>query len=111
MLRTPVTLPFVMAVNPFAVVPLLAGNVPQQSSKSQRGEMDDGDKNPALCPLSSVACRPSSKLYQLRHHLGGKERKRAQRLGQRHGAEEQIGEEIIHAELVHLPLDLGADGL
>src|SRR6202022_3213345 len=62
------------------------------------------------CPAASRE-RAQSQLCQLRHYLGGKECKRAQRLRERHGAEQEIGEEIIHAELVHLALDLGAHGL
>ena len=35
---------------------------------------------------------------------------RAQRVGERHGAEEEIRQQIIDAQLCDLPLDLGAHG-
>jgi hypothetical protein len=43
----------------------------------------------------------------MRHHLGGEQVERMQRVVKRHGAEEQIGEQVIDAELGNLPLDLG----
>ena len=46
----------------------------------------------------------------MRHHFGAEQMQRAQRVGKRHRAKEEIGQKIIDAELLDLPLDFRAHG-
>src|SRR5712671_7519229 len=62
------------------------------------------DTKPRERPATPAAFA-RSQLGDLRHDLGAEQFERAQRLGERHGAEEEIGEQIIDAELGALALD------
>src|SRR3977135_4163875 len=55
-------------------------------------------------------CSNPSQSIDLRHHLGAEQVDRLQRLIARQGAEEQIGQEIVDAELASLLLDCGPHG-